>query len=68
MNENVSIRIWYGDKFQEAKGYISYVGGFGRIIKVDPNDFSVDYLMSLANKCNGDKGIQWFFTCFWVTL
>ena len=30
-------------------------------MKVDPNDLSIDYLMSLANKCNGDRGIQGVF-------
>ena len=64
MNENVSIRIWYRGKFKEAKSCISYVGGFGRIMEVDPNDLSMNYLISLANKCNGDRGIQGFFTCF----
>ena len=61
MNEKVSIRIWYQGKFKEAKGSISYVGGFGRIMEVDPYDLSMDYLMSLANKCNGDRGIQGLF-------
>ena len=27
-------------------------------MEVDPDDLSIDYLMSLANKCNGDRGIQ----------
>ena len=57
INEKVSIKIWYGGKFKEAKDSISYVGGFGRIMEVDPDDFFMDYLMSLANKCNGDRGI-----------
>ena len=57
----MSIKIWYGCKFKEAKGGISYVGGFGRIMEVDPYDLSMDYLMSLANKCNGDRGIQELF-------
>ena len=35
MNENVSIGIWYEGKFKEAKGCISYVGGFGTIMEVD---------------------------------
>ena len=50
INEKVSIRIWYGGKFKEAKASINYVGGFGRIMEVDPDDLSMDYLMSLANK------------------
>ena len=50
MNEKVCIRIWYRGKFKEAKGSISYVGGFVRIMEVDPDDLSMDYLMSLANK------------------
>ena len=27
-------------------------------MEVDPDDLSMDYLMSLAYKCNGDRGIQ----------
>ena len=61
MNEKVSIRVWYGGKFKEAKGSISYVGGFGKIREVDPDDLSKDYLMNLINKCNGDRGIQGLF-------
>lgn len=30
-------------------------------MEVDPDDLSMDYLMSLANKCNGDRGIQGLF-------
>ena len=61
MNEKVSIRIWHGGKFKEAKSGINYVGGFGRIMKVDSDDLSMDYLMSLASKCNGDRWIQGLF-------
>ena len=57
----MSIRIWYGGKFQEAKGGISYIGGFHRIMEVDPDELSMDYFMSLANRCNGDRGIQGLF-------
>ena len=58
MNEKVSIKIWYRGKFKEAKDSISYIGGFGRIMEVDPDDLSMNYLMSLANKCDGDRGIK----------
>ena len=51
--------VW--GKFKEAEGSISYVEGFGRIMEMDPDDLSMDYLMSLANKCNGDRGIQDLF-------
>ena len=61
MNEKVSIIIWYEGEFKEAKGGISYVGGFGRIMEVNPDDLFMDYLMSLANKCNGDRRIQGLF-------
>ena len=61
MNEKLSIKIWYGGKFKKTKGGISYVGGFGRIMEVDPDDLSMNYWMSLANKCNGDRGIQGLF-------
>ena len=30
-------------------------------MKVDPDDLSMDYLMSLTTKCNGDRGIKRFF-------
>ncbi|XP_057522665.1 uncharacterized protein LOC130802669 [Amaranthus tricolor] len=30
-------------------------------MKVDPDDLSMDYLMSLANKCNGNRDIQGLF-------
>ena len=52
------LEFWYGGKFKEVKGSISYVGGFCRIVEVDPDDWSMDHLLSLANKCNEDRGIQ----------
>ncbi|CAO2833074.1 unnamed protein product [Amaranthus hypochondriacus] len=58
MSEMVSIEIWYGGKFKEARGSISYVGGFGKVMEVDPNALSMDYLMTLADKCDGDRGIE----------
>ena len=58
MKQNVSTRICYGGKFQESKGGIMYVGGFGRIFPIDPNCLSMEYLMNLTIKWNGDRGIE----------
>ena len=35
-----------------------YVGGFDRIFLIDLNCLSMKYLMNLAVKCNGNRGID----------
>ena len=54
----MSIGIWYEGIFSESKGSIMYVGDFGRIFSVDPNCLSMEYLMNLDVKFNGDRGID----------
>ena len=54
----MSIRIWYWGRFMKSEGSIMYDGGFSRTFAVGFDYFSMNYLMNLTIRCNGDREIE----------